>query len=339
MIQVLSIGELEELSGVPRTTIHYYLRQGLLPRPQKTAASRSLYTEEHARVLREIAELKRAGLTIAEIERELRKRPDQTSEVTVDLAAQEYRRVHNRILAVAVEEFTTKGYKKTHVTGIMRRLGITATLFYSHFSSKRQLLAECVSVVMKWSLAYADEQTAALEDPGERLLWEVFSHSHVFELGTSATALIRVEGIQDDAEMRRSLEEGLAGTVARILKELPTEPASTAERAIPKELIALSLLGAYEQTVFGAPSGARYTREELLRAHMWLFLATQAALSGEIDVDSRLARYEKLISELAGRMPPMPPELETAETDPLERRSEDDMKTSHRSVSGRQGRW
>ena len=69
---------------------------------------------------------------------------------------------------------------------------------------------------MKWSLAYADEKTAALEDPAERLLWEVFSHSRVFELGTAAFAVIRVEGTQDDADLRKSIEDGLAGTVARI---------------------------------------------------------------------------------------------------------------------------
>jgi len=308
MIQVLTIRELEELSGVPRTTIHYYLRQGLLPRPQKTAASRSLYTEEHLKILREIADLKRTGMSIAEIEAELQHRVGRANEVTVDLAAQEYERMHNRILAVAAQEFAAKGYKNTHVTAIMRRLGITATLFYSHFASKRKLLAECVSVVMQWSLAYADEQVASLDDPAERLLWDVFSHAHVFELGTSAVALIRLEGLQSDPELRTSLEEGVAGTVTRILRELLTTASPATARAFPQELIALSLFGAYEQTVFSS-TGAKYTREDLLRAHLWLFLAARAALNGEIDIDSRLARYERLISRLASEMPPMPPAL------------------------------
>ena len=61
MIQVYSIRDLERVTGVPRTTIHYYLRQGLLPRPQKTAASRSLYTDEHVKILKKIAELKQRG--------------------------------------------------------------------------------------------------------------------------------------------------------------------------------------------------------------------------------------------------------------------------------------
>ena len=68
MIRVLSIGDLERVSGVPRTTIHYYLRLGLLPRPQKTAASRSLYTDEHVEILREIAELKLKDLNATTVE-------------------------------------------------------------------------------------------------------------------------------------------------------------------------------------------------------------------------------------------------------------------------------
>ena len=85
MIQVYGIRDVERLTGVPRTTIHFYLRQGLLPRPQKTAASRSLYTEEHVRILDKIAELKQAGRSLVEIEKELQPRVDQANEVTVDL--------------------------------------------------------------------------------------------------------------------------------------------------------------------------------------------------------------------------------------------------------------
>lgn len=313
MIRVLNIVDLEKVSGVPRTTIHYYLRQGLLPRPQKTAASRSLYTEEHVKILEEIAELKQAGLSIAEIETELQHRVDQANEVTVDLVAQERERMHNRILALATHEFSTRGYKNSHVTSIMRKLGITATVFYSHFPSKRKLLAECVSVLMKYSLAFADEKTASLEDPAERLLWEAFAHSRVFQLGTAAFAVIRVEGTQEDAELRKSIAEGLAGTIARIMKELPEPDPSGPKPAIKEDLIALSLFGAWEQTVFNAAAVKTYTRRDQLRAHLWLYLAAQAALRGEIDIDSRLAKYEKLISKLASQMPPLPPELELPE--------------------------
>ncbi len=314
--RLLDIGRLARETGVPRTTIHYYLRQGLLPPPHKTAASRSLYTEEHLICLEEIASLRRAGLSLAQIKARLAGRLESAAGRaaeerggTVALVAQEYERVHNRILALAVREFATKGYAKTHVTSLFRQLGITAAVFYSHFPSKRALLAECVSVLMKWSLAYADEKMAHSDDPAERILWEVFSHSRVFELGTTGSALLRVEGGREGPELRRSIEESLAATAARIRRELPASKVAE-ERQVPEELIALSLLGAYEQTVFRAPADRRYSRKDLLRAHLWLFLVVQAALAGEIDVGDRLARYEGLIAELGESMPPLPPELD-----------------------------
>ncbi len=310
MIQVFSIRELERISGVPRSTIHYYLRQGLLPRPQKTGASRSLYTEEHVRLLAKITEMKQTGRSLADIEKDLQQDVDRANEATVDLVAQEHERMHNRILALATQEFLEKGYKNTHVTTIMRRLGITASLFYSHFASKRQLLAECVNVLRNHSLAYADEKTASLEDPAERLLWDVYSHSHVFRLGMAAFSVSRVEGIPNDPQLRRSIEEGLAGTVTRIRHELTAGvPPSEGEEAVRDDLLALSLFGAYEQTVFRAFAGRKYSRKELLRAHLWLFLAAQAARNGEIDIDARLGRYEKLIAKLATQMPPLPAAL------------------------------
>jgi DNA-binding transcriptional MerR regulator len=310
LIPAYSIRELERLSGVTRTTVHFYLAQGLLPRPQKTAASRSLYTDEHLKILKRIAELKSQGLSLVEIEKELQPQLDEANETGVDLGAQEHERVHNQILAMATQEFATKGYKNTHVTTIMRSLGITATVFYSHFASKRRLLAECVEVLMDWSIDYVDNQQTKTDDPGERLLWNIFGHSRVFELGAAALAVIRVEGADDDDGSHRSIEKGLEATVERILADLDQEQHKYPDPStFPGDLIALNLFGAYEHVAFRTRFDKEYSRRELLRAHLWLFLAAQAGRNGEIDIDARLEKYEVLIEELSEKMPPLPPEL------------------------------
>ena len=340
MVTVLSIADLERITGIPRTTIHYYLRLRLLPRPQKTAASRSLYTEEHADILKEIGEFKKAGLSLTEIEGELRHRLDRASQIGVDLVAQEYERVHNRILAVAAQEFAAKGYKNAHVTTIMKKLGITPTLFYSHFPSKRRLLAECLSVLIDWSLTYGDSERELSGDPAERLMSLVFASSHVFELGSAALALVRVEKTHDDSELRGPIEEAHAGVVGRIMKDLAAVPPRDSEPpAVPDELVAHSLFGAYEQTVFRSYSDDKYTRKDLLRTHLWLFLAIQAARSGEIDIDSRLARYGDLIDRFATQMPPLPPLLEIREK-PQHRASNEkrSTRTTRRQGTSSRGR-
>jgi DNA-binding transcriptional MerR regulator len=314
LIEVYTIRDLERIAGVTRTTVHFYLRLGLLPRPQKTAASRSLYTAKHIEILKRIAELKEQGRSLTEIERELQPDGCQADDAAVDLAAIEYERMHNRILAVAAQDFAAQGYKNTHVTTIMRRLGITATVFYGHFSSKRRLLGECVTTLMDWSTRYVDSKQAGIEDPVERNLWNVFGHSRAFELGSAALAVIRLEGAGEDAGLHESIEKGLEATLDRIHFDLDKEQGKHPHPSqLPGDLIALNLFGAFQHVAFRSRFDKEYSRKDLLMAHLWLFLAAQAARNGEVDIDSRVARYTDLIDRLSSDRPPLPPQLEVTE--------------------------
>jgi DNA-binding transcriptional MerR regulator len=312
VVKVFTMKELESASGAPSTTIHFYLRHGLLPRPQKTSASRSLYTEDHLKILKRIAEFKRAGLSLTEIETQVQDMVDQANRSTVDVVSQERQRMRNRILALATAEFIGKGYKNTHITSIIRKLHITPSLLYSYFSSKRRLLLECVSVLMDWSLKYTDSKQAETDDPGRRVLWLTFAHANVFRLGSSALSLVRVEGAQDDRELSKPLRKLFDNIIEHYVRELTLTPTEQAHsRSISDELLAHSLFGAYEQTVFRSLADKKYSRKDVLLTHLWLFLAVQAARSGEIDIDSRLKPYEDFVSELSSQMPPLPPDLQS----------------------------
>jgi hypothetical protein len=140
----------------------------------------------------------------------------------------------------------------------------------------------------------------------------VFAHSRVFDLGSAALAVTRVEGVQeDDGDLSKPIEEGLVRVVQHIMSDIAqVVPSGSHASSVPDELLAHSLFGAFEQTVFRAESDDKYTRKDLLRTHLWLFLAAQAARSGEIDIDARLAGYEGLISQLATQMPELPASLQ-----------------------------
>jgi DNA-binding transcriptional MerR regulator len=311
-VKVYTRKELEQATGVSSTTIHFYLRNGLLPRPQKTSHSRSLYTDEHLNILKRIIALKQQGLSLAEIENQVGDMIRQANRNKVDVVGQERERVRNRILAVATREFAKKGYNKTHVTTIIRRVRITPSLLYSYFSGKRILLLECVRVLMSWSLKYVDAKQAETSDPAQRVLWLIFGHGNVFKLGSAALSLVRVEGTQSDKELRRPLQQLFDNVIEHYSNELGGVAGGDKgeNRPIPKELLAHSLFGAHEQTMFRQQADKKYSRKDAFMAHLWLFLAVQAAWNGEVDIDSRVRQYESLVSELASRMPPMPPELE-----------------------------
>ncbi len=68
----LSSGELAREAGVNSETLRYYERQGLLPRPARTANGHRRYEPEAVSVLRLIKRSQELGFTLAEIRELLR---------------------------------------------------------------------------------------------------------------------------------------------------------------------------------------------------------------------------------------------------------------------------
>ena len=69
----MRIKELALRAGVSRYTIHYYLREDLLPPPLKTSPTRALYTAVHLDCLRLIRELREEQeMSIAAVRQEVK---------------------------------------------------------------------------------------------------------------------------------------------------------------------------------------------------------------------------------------------------------------------------
>ena len=309
--QTLTISALEQATGVARSTIHFYIREGLLPQPAKTAASRSLYSEDHVQILGQMAELKDSGLSLRRNQPGTGAFSPEANQSGEDLAAREYQRTHKAIVRVATQEFMTKGFKRSHVTTITKKAGVTAHVFYAHFPSKRRLLVECFSTFIKWNVADRELDREQISDPGERLLYSLIGDLRVRALGVDVLSVIQSEGTHKRSGLHGPVEEAYRRIVGPLIEDLAAmrqQPAS--EPMVPDELVAFSLLGAMDSTQMRAAWDEEYTRADLLRTHLWLYLAIWAAMSGEVDIDSRMARYEDLIQSLAARAPdsPMVPE-------------------------------
>src|SRR5690349_11544156 len=55
--EVLRMRDLVRATGLPRETIHFYLAQGLLPKPVKTGRNTAVYGPEHLERLQRIKDL------------------------------------------------------------------------------------------------------------------------------------------------------------------------------------------------------------------------------------------------------------------------------------------
>ena len=302
----MTTAAIERKTGVSRSTIYFYIRQGLLPEPQKTKGGRSLYGEDHVDLLRRIGELKREGRSLPEIKERLTDHVVRVRGTDVDLAAKEYERVHTAIIQAAIDEFMAKGYKQTHVSAIIQKLGINPQLFYSHFPGKLQLLAECFRWFIETSSASIEPEMRMYKDPAERAVRRLATDRRGDELGSMLAAAIHSEGkLHRDDHL--PVEDALDNITTRFAEEIGSvRPPGVEPEAVSDRLLAYGLLGALSFQSMRTSWGRGLGTADFLRAHLFVHLALLAAVSGEIDIYGRLARYEDLIQEISARMPDVP---------------------------------
>ncbi|MET9909471.1 TetR family transcriptional regulator [Streptomyces sp. NPDC006476] len=96
----------------------------------------------------------------------------------------------DRILAVAREEFSERGYDKTSVRGIAKAAGVDSALVHHYFGTKEQIFAEAIEVAFAPALN-APEAVAdgPLDGVGERLTRFIFG---VWENPTTRTPLLAI---------------------------------------------------------------------------------------------------------------------------------------------------
>jgi len=163
----LKISDLERVAGVGRSTIHYYLREGLLSPPRRTAKTMAYYHAGHVEELRRIRELQDEGYPLTLI----REMKDGSVEWKENVAEEAIPSTDKkaRIMEKAVEVFARKGYHKARITDITRAAGLGHSTFYLYFPSKKAMFMECVDRVFQAMFSGVWEEIKHEENPLKRL--------------------------------------------------------------------------------------------------------------------------------------------------------------------------
>lgn len=307
-MQILTIRELERASATPRSTIYYYVREGLLPTAQKAAASRAVYSETHLELLRQIGQLKEEGLSLGAIRKRLATQVASAGASEVDLVAEQAEQTRRSILQAAARLFARKGYKRTRVVDIINEVGVTPPVFYSHFPSKQQLFVESFGVFVDWMRTFLEGRLQAEPDAAARDLARVHAYFGVQGLSPDLMRLVRSEALQEDGDVRKVVERSYKDMCRGTLEDL-MEMRETGAKDLPAldELVAFALLGGVENVVMRASWDGRYSKRDVLWTTLCMFLAVEAIYTGRLDLRERLSQYARLIEELAGSAPPVPP--------------------------------
>jgi AcrR family transcriptional regulator/predicted DNA-binding transcriptional regulator AlpA len=176
----LSIADLVERTGVPPATIHYYLRQGLLPRPRRVSGARFGYDERHVRALRLIRTLRdRRHVPLATIKRVLPELlalepteaflPAMWDRALAPRPRDRARDPASRLLAAARDAFARRGFGEVNVDELCRTAGIAKGSFYRHYRSKEELFLRVAEMTAdEVAVAFRSERGGS-EDPSETL--------------------------------------------------------------------------------------------------------------------------------------------------------------------------
>lgn len=153
------MSEVVALTGIPPSTIRYYISTGLVPPSHRLAANRHRYDDRHVEALRLVTLLKeRRGLSIESIRATLPDllalggdgafRPEMWDElVEATIRPSTHAAASRRLLLAGMEAFTARGYSEVRVDDVCQAAGVAKGSFYRHFVSKEKLYFAAVREV------------------------------------------------------------------------------------------------------------------------------------------------------------------------------------------------
>jgi AcrR family transcriptional regulator len=308
-MRALTIGELETESGTARSTIYYYVRAGLLPPAQKSSPTRAIYTDDHVELLDDIRRLKREGLDLDAIRKQLAPRVHAASENGVDLVARQGEATRRAILLTAAREFARNGYRQTRIADIIAQLDITPQLLYSYYPTKRDLFAASYRAYLDAMIDIIEPRLEDETDPLVHHIWRMLGDYGLRALNPDLLYLARQAAYDDPTttlELRRAHEYQLAGPKRDLerLREAPDAP------PLSDELLSYALFGALQTMRMRAVWDDRFSRTDVMWTNVLLLRAVLTLYDGTLDVKQLQERYSGLIDEVVALDPPTPPGFE-----------------------------
>ncbi|MFO7965617.1 MAG: MerR family transcriptional regulator [Desulfobacterales bacterium] len=139
MRTLIMISGLSERSGVPVSTIKFYIREKLLPPGVKANRTTVYYGREHINRLRLIKHLRGEGYSLRRIKSLLK------NQVIVDRSESSTPSARREnIIDAAAPLFMKYGLERTSITDITQSARISRNTFYREFKSKRDAFVACL---------------------------------------------------------------------------------------------------------------------------------------------------------------------------------------------------
>jgi len=267
----MRIKELSQKGEVPKSTIHYYLREGLLHPPTKTGRTMAYYDETHLKKLATIKHLKKdLRMPIAFLKEELARlgeggfpEPLPGNEVENETNAKDIRKAE--IIKAAIEEFSLKGYHRTKVSDITKKVGISTGTFYIYFENKRELFIEVVEEVFRHIIGDAARNIKGEEDLGRKLVIRGRTFYENYSRYMEILHQLRAEIASDEDWPQEKLNHVYRALTGPVIIEAQEAIDKGQLRPVDPELLSFALTGMIEVMSFRISLDDKYTIEDAIR--------------------------------------------------------------------------
>lgn len=144
----------------------------------------------------------------------------------------ERREQRKRILAAMVAQVGKRGYRTASLEEVLRRAGVSAPLFYTHFESKKECLLEAFGAEVAAIGKQVDAAVAGAESCAERAERGLKSLLEALAAGPEAARLVMIEVKAVGRAGEQRFEQALLDFVATIGAEKTDEVAQMTARVI-----------------------------------------------------------------------------------------------------------
>ncbi len=240
----MAISELSDLSGIPISTIKFYLRKDLIPKPSKERGTRAYYSLKHLDRLKLIKKIQHEGNIPLEKIKGIIKLIDEGENRQDEKVAPVNPDIKPEIIYSATKLFREKGYEKVTIADIVQAARIGRSTFYKHFNNKKELFIACIKKII-----FREMKDVATEDiKEEKNILIVFDkHAKAYynanQLWLDMVDQLRAAAINDPEEFAEKLQEVIHLKMDLLKRGLENGIRQGLFRNINASLMAAMLLG------------------------------------------------------------------------------------------------
>ena len=271
--ELMRIHELASKSGVPRTSIHFYVRQGILHPPLKTGRTMAYYDDTHLRRLQSIQKIKLKGRvplsflkeSVAKLERkdDGPYEPIQQAALEVATTTKAKERKRHEIVKAAIKVFSEKGYRKIKVRDITSSLGISTGTFYIYFKDKRELFVDVVDYVIRAILGDATEAIKQENDIVKRMIIRGRVFYNNYAKYNEILNQLRAEMVGEDTWPHEKIKKAYHALTQPVIRDIQKGIDACIYRNMDPDLTAYTLTGIIEMMCFRTIIDSKYNYEQI----------------------------------------------------------------------------